>query len=78
MSIHNEAPRYNLITPQAPTYKNLPLTTKILYKCTPPFCDGMPKGNHNPSSKGGGGGNHLKCSKSVRKAQSSLSMSTKI
>ena len=23
--------------------------------CTPPFWDGMPKGNQNPSSKGGGG-----------------------
>ena len=22
--------------------------------CTPPFCDGMSKGNQNPSSKGGG------------------------
>ena len=47
-----------------PNYKN-PLQ---MSKCTPPFCDGMPKSNHNPSSKGGGGGDHLKCSKSTRKA----------
>ena len=37
----------------------------------------MPKGNHNLSSKGGGGGNHLKCSRFARKARSSSSMSTK-
>ena len=37
----------------------------------------MPKGNHT-SSKGGGGGNSLKCSRSAHKARISSSMSTKI
>ena len=27
---------------------------KTSHMYTPPFCDGMPKGNHKPSSKGGG------------------------
>ena len=39
--------------------KSLPLKTKTSTsvskpKSTPPFRDGMPKGNQNPSSKGGG------------------------
>ena len=47
-------------------------------KCTPPFCDGMSKGNQNPSSKVSGEGEHLRCAKFARKARSSSSMSTKI
>ena len=46
-----------------PNYKN-PLQ---MSKCTHPFCDGMLKGNQNPSSKGGGGGDRLKCSRSAHK-----------
>ena len=56
-----------------PNYKN-PLQ---MSKCTPPFCDGMPKGNQNPSSKGGGGGDRLKCSRSACKARILSSKSTK-
>ena len=50
-------------TPQAPTNQKIkfPPKNKNRYKvcqkhliCTPPFCDGMPKGNQNSSSKGGG------------------------
>ena len=47
-----------------PNYKN-PLQ---MSECTSPFCDRMPMGNQNPSSKGGGGGDHLKCSRSTRRA----------
>ena len=54
-------------------YKN-PLQ---MSKCTPPFCDRMQKGNQNPSSKGGGGGDRKKCSRSARKARISSSKSTK-
>ena len=34
-------------------------------KCTPPFCDGMPKSNQNPSSKGGGGKDRRNCANSA-------------
>ena len=58
--IQSEAPRYNLLSPLAPqnkrntppNYKN-PSTSQ---NSTPPFCNGMPKCNHKPSSKGGGEG----------------------
>ena len=77
MEINNEAPRYNLKLhiqkKSPPNYKN-PLQ---MSKCTPPFCDKMPKGNQNPSPKGGGGGDCLKCARSTRKAHISSSMSTK-
>ena len=57
----HQAPRYNL----APKQK-LPLSTCI---CTPPFCDELPKGNHDSSSKGGGCEvDTLVLAKSTRKA----------
>ena len=59
--IQSEAPRYNLnnsTSSNQQKWNTLPLKTKqsALSKqiCTPPFCDEMPKGNQNPSSKGGG------------------------
>ena len=63
--IQSEAPRYNLkqLHKLQPTKINSPPEKKNKYKrlsnvktlkCTPPFCDGVPKGNQNPSSKGGG------------------------
>ena len=57
--IQSEAPRYNLISTSSNKTKSLPLKTKkstsvLNPKCTPPFCDRMPKGNQNPSSKRGG------------------------
>ena len=63
--------------------KNLPLKTKNSTsvskpKSTPPFCDGMPKGSQNPSSKGSGGEDHRNCANSARKPRISSSTSTKI
>ena len=61
--IQREAPRYNLNNstssnqtkikspPKTKQVQRMPKTSLI---CTLPFCDGMPKGNQNPSSKGGG------------------------
>ena len=46
--------------------------------CTPLFCDGMPKGNQNPSSKGGGGEECRNRAKSTRKPRISSRTSTKI
>ena len=68
--IQSEAPRYNKVstTPQASTNQKIksPPKNKNRYKvcqkhliCTPPFCDGIPKDNQNPSSKGGGDDSHL-------------------
>ena len=45
--------------------------------CTPPFCDGMPKGNQNPSSKGGGDEELRNRAKSARRPLISSKMSTK-
>ena len=62
--VQSEVPRYNLNNSTSSNQKKkkkntLPLKTKTSAKsafiCTLPFCDGMPKGNQNPSSKGGGG-----------------------
>ena len=38
----------------------------------------MPKGNQNPSAKGGGEGEHQRCTRSALKAWISSSMSTKL
>ena len=46
--------------------------------CTPPFCDGMPKGNQNPSSKGGGDEELRNRAKSARKPRISSRTSTTI
>ena len=46
--------------------------------CTPPFCDGMPKDNQNPSSKGGGNEELRNRAKSAHKPLISSKMSTKI
>ena len=42
----------------------MPKTSLI---CTLPFCDGMPMGNQNPSSKGGGEEECRNRAKSTRK-----------
>ena len=60
--VQSEAPRYNLNNSSSSNQQkiNSPPENKNKYKCqkhliyTSPFCDGMPKGNQNPSSKGGG------------------------
>ena len=52
--------------------KNLPLSP-----CTPPFCDVLPKGNHDSSEGGDGGVEPLATAKSTRKAAPSLSTSNK-
>ena len=61
--IQSEAPRYNLnnSTSSNQSKINSPFKNKIgtsmpktYHMYTPPFCDGMPKGNQNPSLKGGG------------------------
>ena len=71
--IQSEAPRYNLNNSTSSNQQKttLPLKTKtkckVLSICTPPFCDEMPKGNQNPSSKGGGGEERRNRAKSTRK-----------
>ena len=45
-----EAPKYKLAPKQK---KKVPLSPCTI--CIPPFCDELPKGNHDSSSKGGGG-----------------------
>ena len=60
--MHHEAPRYNL---KLQKHQNLPLSPSI---CTPPFCDELPKGNQDSSSKRGGGVNRRTLAKSERKA----------
>ena len=59
--VQSEALRYNLNSSTSFNQQkiNSPPENKNQYKCqklicTPLFCDGMPKGNQNPSSKGGG------------------------
>ena len=63
--VQSEAPRYNLKAPKLQNNKNHPLSPS---KCTPPFCDELPKSNQDSSSKGGGGGDSLMLAKSTRKA----------
>ena len=85
--IQSEAPRYNLnnSTSSNQTKIKFPPRTKNKYKecqktsliCTPPFCDGMPKGNQNPSSKGGGDEELRNHAKSARRPLISSKMSTK-
>ena len=58
-----EAPKYNL----APKQK-LKLPQSTCTKCTLPFCDKLLKGNHDSSSKGGGGVECLALTKLARKA----------
>ena len=62
-----EASRYNLKlqNKKKNKKKNLPLSPSI---CTPHFCDELPKGNQNSSSKGGGGEDRLLLTNSARKA----------
>ena len=50
---------------------------KTSFICTPPFCDGMPKGNQNLSSKGGGDEELQNRAKSARRPLISSKMSTK-
>ena len=84
--IQSEAPRYNLnnSTSSNQTKINSPPKTKTSTKnvknislCTPPFCDGMPKGNQNPSSKGGDDEELRNRAKSTRRPLISSKMSTK-
>ena len=63
--VQDEAPRYNLKLQSSQKKKKIPLSPSI---CTPPFCDELPKGNQDLSSKGGGGGDHLNLAKSACKA----------
>ena len=76
--IQSEAPRYNLkqlYKLQSTKINSLPenknkykrLSNVKTLKSTPPFCDGIPKGNQNPSSKGGGDEELRNRSKSTRK-----------
>ena len=83
--IQSEAPRYNLkqLHKLQPTKINSPLENKnkvqvqkLIY--TPPFRDGMPKSNQNPSSKGGGDEELRNRAKSARKPRISSRMLTKI
>ena len=62
MKYINETPRYNLQS----TNSNLPQSPCV---CNPPFCDELPKGNQDSSSKGGACGvESLAPAKSARKA----------
>ena len=81
--IQSEAPRYNS-TSSNQSKKNLPLRQKTSTKnaknislYTPLFCDGMPKGNQNPLSKGGGDEELRNRAKSARRPLISSKMSTK-
>ena len=64
-----KAPRYNLKLQKLQS-------SPYLSKCTPPFCDELPKGNQDLSSKGGSK-EHLELTKSARNAWNSMSTSTK-
>ena len=81
--IQSEALRYNLnnsTSSNQSKIKSPPKTktsTKNAKNITPPFCDGMPKGNQNPSSKGGGGEELRNRAKSTRRPLISSKMSTK-
>ena len=84
--IQSEAPRYNLnnSTSSNQTKIKSPPKTKNKYKeCQKhlsmysPFCDGMPKGNQNPSSKGGGDEELRNRAKSACRPLISSKMSTK-
>ena len=66
--------KQNYTPPEDKTLQEL----KTNQLCTPPFCDGMPKGNQNPSAKGGGGEDRRNYANSARKARISSSTSTKI
>ena len=57
------------------TIYSLPLSP---YVCTPPFCDELPKGNHDSSEGGAYGVEPLACAKSTRKAATLLSTSNRI
>ena len=56
----NHSKKKKIYTP--PENKN-----RMLSICTPPFCDRMPKGNQNLSSKGGGSEEHRNRAKFARK-----------
>ena len=84
--IQSEAPRYNLYNSTSsnqskikspPKTKKRTKNAKNISLCTPPFCDGMPKGNQNPSSKGGGDEELRSRAKSARRPLISSKMSTK-
>ena len=84
--IQSEAPRYNLNnstssnqskTKSPPKTKTSTKNAKNISLCTPPFYDGMPKGNQNPSSKGGGNEELRNRAKSTCKPLISSKMSTK-
>ena len=66
------SPRYNLYR-QKHLPKYLPLSL-----CTPPFCDVLPKGNHDSSEGGAGGKEPLATAKFAHKATSSLSTSNEL
>ena len=51
---------------------------KTSHMYTPPFSDGMPKGNQKPSTKGGGDEELRNRAKSARNPLISSRMSTKI
>ena len=63
--IHHESPKYNLNLPLSTKTQKLPLSTCIN---TPPFCDKLPTGNQDSSSKGGGKEECRTLAKSARKA----------
>ena len=84
--IQSEAPRYNLNNSTGsnqskikspPKTKTSKKNAKNISLCTPPFCDGMPKGNQNPSSKGDGDEELRNPTKSTRRPLISSKMSTK-
>ena len=74
--IQSEAPRYNLNNSTSSNQQKWNALPNQI--CTPPFCDWMPKGNQNPSLKGGGGEERQNCAKSARKPRISSRTSTKI
>ena len=85
IKVQSEAPRYNLnnstSSNQQKNYsppENKNKMQSALKICAPPFCDGISKGNQNPSSKGGGGEERRNRAKSTRKPRISSRTSTKI
>ena len=65
--VQDKAPRYNLKLQSSKKTKNK-ISAYLHPYVLPFFCDELPKGNQDSSSKGGGGGDRLRLAKSARKA----------
>ena len=70
--------QWQKISPPENIKKKTLQVLKWLKYVLPLFCDRMPKGSQNPSSKGGGGEDRRNCANSARTPQISSSTSTKI